>query len=105
MNIRRGDTVQVVSGNDKGKRGTVLSVTKDKKRVVVEGVRMMMHHTKPSSQEQQGGILEREAPIHVSNLMVMCPKTDAPTRIRHKKLDNGKFVRVSVRSSEMIDSQ
>ena len=105
MNIRRGDTVQVVSGNDKGKRGTVLSVTKDKKRVVVEGVRMMMHHTKPSSQEQQGGILEREAPIHVSNLMVMCPKTDVPTRIRHKKMDDGKFVRVSVRSSEMIDSQ
>ena len=105
MNIRRGDTVQVVSGNDKGKRGTVLSVAKDKKRVVVEGVRMMMHHTKPSSQDQQGGILEREAPIHVSNLMVMCPKTDAPTRIRHKQLDNGKFVRVSARSSEMIDSQ
>jgi large subunit ribosomal protein L24 len=104
MNIRKGDTVQIISGNDRGKRGRVLSVTKDRKRVVVEGVRMMMHHTKPSTRDQQGGIIEREAPIHVSNLMLVCPKTDTPTRIRKRQLDNGKFVRISARSSEMIDS-
>jgi large subunit ribosomal protein L24 len=104
MNIRKGDTVQVISGNDRGKRGRVLSVTRDKRRAVVEGIRMMMHHTKPSARDQQGGIIERETPIHLSNLMIVCSKTDAPTRIRKKQLDNGKFVRVSARSSEMIDS-
>lgn len=104
MNIRKDDQVQVISGNDKGKRGRVLSVTKDKSRVFVEGIRMMMHHTKPSARDQQGGIIERETSIHVSNLMIVCSKTDAPTRIRKKRLDSGKYVRVSARSSEMIGS-
>ena len=104
MDIRRDDIVQVISGNDKGKQGKVLSVLKDKKRVLVEGVRMMKRHTRPSQRDPQGGIIEREAPIHVSNLMVVCPKTGAPTRIRHKQLDSGKYVRVSARSGEMIDS-
>ena len=105
MNIRRDDIVQILSGNDQGKRGRVLSVLKDKKRVVVEGVRMMKRHTRPNQRDPQGGIIEREAPIHISNVMVICPKTDAPTRIRKMKLDSGKFVRVSARSGEMIDSQ
>ena len=105
MRIRKGDTVQVVGGNDRGKRGKVLRVAKDKQRAVVEGINMMMRHTKPSARDQQGGIIEREAPIHISNLMVVCPKTDAPTRIRKRKLENGKYVRVSARSSEMIDSK
>lgn len=105
MEIRKGDTVQVISGNDKGKRSTVLSALKDKKRVIVEGVNMRKHHTRPSSRDPQGGIIEREAPIHASNLMVICPKTDEPTRIRHKQLDDGKYVRISAKSGEMIDSQ
>tara|TARA_Y100001934_G_C12046835_1_gene628809 strand:- start:39 stop:356 length:318 start_codon:yes stop_codon:yes gene_type:complete len=105
MNIKKGDTVQVVSGNDKGRRSTVLAVIKEKNRVIVEGVNMRKHHSRPSSRDPQGGIVEREAPIHLSNVMVVCPKTDLPTRIRHKKLDNGKNVRVSARSGEMIDSQ
>ena len=105
MNIRKGDTVQIISGNDKGKRGRVLSVMKDRNRVIVEGIRMMKRHTKPSAQDQQGVIIEREASIHASNLMVVCPKTDAPTRIRKKKMDNDKYVRISARSAEMIDSQ
>jgi len=105
MNIKKGDTVQVVSGNDKGRRSTVLAVIREKNRVIVEGVNMRKHHSRPSSRDPQGGIVEREAPIHLSNVMVVCPKTDLPTRIRHKKLDNGKNVRVSARSGEMIDSQ
>ena len=105
MDIRKGDTVQVMSGNDKGRRATVLAVIKDKKRVLVEGVNMRKHHTRPSSRDPQGGIIEREVPIHLSNVMVICPKTDQPTRTRHKKLDNGKNVRVSARSGEMIDSE
>ncbi len=105
MDIRKGDTIQVISGNDKGRRSTVLSVFKDRKRVIVEGVNMCKHHTRPTSRDPQGGIVEREAPIHVSNVMIVCPKTDLPTRIGHKKLDNGKCVRVSVRSGEMIDRE
>ncbi len=105
MDIRKGDTVQVMSGNDKGRRSTVLAVLKDKNRVIVEGVNMRKHHSRPSSRDPQGGIIEREAPVHLSNVMVICPKTDQPTRIRHKKLDSGKNVRVSARSGEMIDSQ
>jgi large subunit ribosomal protein L24 len=66
---------------------------------------MRKHHTRPTSRDPQGGIVEREAPIHVSNVMIVCPKTDQPTRIGHKQLDNGKYVRVSVRSGEMIDPE
>lgn len=105
MDIRKNDTVQVISGNDKGRRSTVLSVLRDRGRVIVEGVNMRKHHTRPTSRDPQGGIVEREAPIHVSNVMIVCPKTDQPTRISHKKLDNGKYVRVSVRSGEMIDPE
>ena len=105
MDIRKDDTVQVISGNDKGRRSTVLSVFKDRARIIVEGVNMRKHHTRPTSRDPQGGIVEREAPIHVSNVMIVCPKTDQPTRISHRKLDNGKYVRVSVRSGEMIDPE
>ena len=105
MDIRKGDTVQVISGNDKGRRSTVLSVFKDRGRVIVEGVNMRKHHTRPTSRDPQGGIIEREVPIHISNIMVVCPKTDQPTRIGHKQLDGGKYVRVSARSGEMIDPE
>jgi large subunit ribosomal protein L24 len=105
MDIRKGDTVEVISGNDRGKRSRVLDVLSDKQRVIVEGVNMRKHHTRPSARDPQGGIIEREAPIHVSNIMVVCPQTDQPTRIRHTQLDNGKYVRISARSGEMIDSQ
>ena len=104
MDIKKGDTVQVVSGNDRSALNR-LSRNERKNRVIVEGVNMRKHHSRPSSRDPQGGIIEREAPIHLSNVMVVCPKTDRPTRIRHKKLDNGKNVRVSARSGEMIDSQ
>ncbi len=105
MNIRKGDLVQVTSGNDKGKRGKVLSVSREKNRAVVEGIRMMKRHTRPTQRDPQGGIVEREATIHISNLMVVCPKTDKPTRVGKKRIESGKFVRTSVRSGEMIDSK
>jgi len=105
MDIRKGDTVQVISGNDRGRRARVLDVIGDKQRVIVEGINMRKHHTRPSARDPQGGTIEREAPIHMSNVMVICPKTDQPTRVRHTQLENGKYVRVSARSGEMIDSQ
>jgi len=105
MHIRKGDTVQVISGNDKGKRGRVLQVLKESDRLIVEGVRMMKRHTRPTQRDPQGGIVEREAPIQASNTMVICPKTDAPTRIRKKRLDDGRNVRLSAKSGEMISSE
>ena len=74
-------------------------------RLIVEGVRMMKRHTRPTQRDPQGGIVEREAPIDVSNVMVICPKTDGPTRIRKKKLEDGRSMRVSAKSGEMIDSE
>ena len=105
MNIRRDDTVQVISGNDRGKRGRVLRVIEGGDRLIVEGVRMMKRHTRPTQRDPQGGIVEREAPISASNVMVICPKTDGPTRIRKTKLEDGRNMRVSARSGEMIDSE
>ena len=105
MNVKKDDTVLIISGNDKGRRGRVLRVFPDQDRVIVEGIRMMKKHTKPTQRDPQGGIVEREAPIHVSNVMVVDPKTDAPTRLRRRSLDDGRSVRVAARSGEMIDSQ
>lgn len=105
MNIRKGDLVQVISGNDKGKKGKVLSVSKDRNRVIVEGVRLMKRHTRPNRRDPQGGIIEREASIHVSNLMIICPTDGKPTRICKRQVEGGRYLRASARSGEMIDSQ
>ncbi|MCY3739323.1 MAG: 50S ribosomal protein L24 [Gemmatimonadaceae bacterium] len=105
MNVKKDDTVLIICGNDKGRRGRVLRVLPEKDRVIVEGVRMMKKHTKPTQRDPQGGIVEREASIHISNVMVVDPKTDAPTRVRRRALDDGRSVRVAARSGEMIDSQ
>ena len=105
MKVKKDDTVLIISGNDKGRRGRVLRVYPDQDRVIVEGVRMMKKHTKPTQRDPQGGIVEREASIHVSNVMVVDAKTGAPTRVRRRSLDDGRSVRVAVRSGEMIDSQ
>ncbi len=105
MNIRRDDTVLVISGNDKGKRGRVLRVIPEQDRLIVEGIRMMKKHTKPTQRDPQGGIVEREAPIHASNVMVIDPHSDEPTRVGKKRLDDGRNVRVAARSGEMIDSE
>jgi len=89
MNIRKGDLVQVTSGNDKGKRGKVLSVSREKNRAIVEGIRMMKRHTRPTQRDPQGGIVEREATIHVSNLMVICPDRQEEDRERQIRADFG----------------
>ncbi len=104
MRIRKGDTVLIISGNEKGQRGRVLSVMRDSNRLIVEGIRMMKRHTKPTQRDPQGGIVEREASINASNVMVIDPKTDEPTRVRKKKLEDGSSVRLSAKSGEMIDS-
>jgi large subunit ribosomal protein L24 len=96
MNIRKGDMVQVIAGDsrDHGKRGKVLSVDRKRERVTVEGINLMKKHMRPSSRNQQGGIIEREAPIHISNVMPWCDTVGKPSRIVRKRLKDGTRVRV-----------
>lgn len=103
VHVKKGDTVLVIAGKDKGKKGKVLRVIPADSRVVVEGVSKVKRHTKPGPKNMQGGIIEKEAPIHSSNVMVWDDKANAPTRIAHKVLENGKKVRVSVKSGASLD--
>jgi large subunit ribosomal protein L24 len=100
--IKKGDEVVVLTGRDKGKTGAVVRMLRDENRAVVEGVNMVKRHTRPS-QTQPGGIIEKEAPIHVSNLALADPKDGKPTRVGYKTLDDGRKVRVAKRSGEVID--
>jgi len=99
----KGDTVLVVSGNDRGKTGKVLKVFTDKDRVVVEGVNFIKRHTRPSQRNPQGGIMEREAPINASNAMLYCGKCDRGTRVRHQELSDGTKVRACAHCGEVIE--
>ena len=101
FHIRKGDTVFVNAGNDKGKTGKVLEVLSEKDRVVVEGINMVSKHTKPNAQHPQGGIIKQEAAIHIANVQLLDPKTSAPTRVAMKVVD-GKKVRVAKKSGEEI---
>ena len=101
FHIRKGDTVFVNAGNDKGKTGKVLEVLREKDRVVVEGINMVSKHTKPNAQHPQGGIIKQEAAIHISNVQLLDPKTSAPTRVAMKVVD-GKKVRYAKKSGEEI---
>lgn len=103
MHVKKGDTVVVISGKDKGKKGKILQAIPKKDRVIVEGVNMVTKHQKPSAKVQQGGIVHQEGPIHVSNVMLWDAKAKAPTRVGYKVLDNGKKVRVSKKSGETIE--
>lgn len=100
--IRKGDRVVVLSGRSKGKRGDVLKVLPKEDRAVVQGVNMVKRHTKPT-QRAAGGIVEQEAPIHLSNLAHIDPRTNQPTRVGFRVLDDGRKVRVARRSGEIID--
>ena len=102
LHIKKGDTVYVNSGEDKGKTGKVLRVIVDKQRAVVEGVNIVSKSQKPSAQNPQGGIVKVEAPIHISNLNVVDPKTGKPTRIGRRKNEIGKLVRYAKKSGEEI---
>ncbi len=102
LHIKKGDTVFVNSGEDKGKTGTVLRVLVKENRAIVEGVNMVSKSTKPSAKNPQGGIVKQEAPIHISNLNVVDPKTGKPTRIGRKLSSEGTLVRYSKKSGEEI---
>lgn len=103
LKIRKGDTVMVISGNSAGKSGRVLDIIREKNRAIVEGVNIITKHSKPTQQNPDGGIIKKEASIHLSNLMVVDPKTSEPTRIGRKLNDKNKLVRYSKKSGEVID--
>ena len=102
IHIKKGDTVYVNAGNDKGKTGRVLRVLVSKNRAVVEGLNMVSKSAKPSAKHPQGGIIKMEAPIHVSNLNLLDPKSGKPTRVGRRKNEEGKTVRYSKKSGEEI---
>jgi large subunit ribosomal protein L24 len=101
--IKRGDEVVVRTGKDKGKTGSVLRVLRKDERVVVEGVNMIKRHTRPS-QAQPGGIIEREAAIHISNVALADPRDGRATRVGYRTLEDGRKVRFAKRSGEVIDA-
>lgn len=106
MHVAKDDTVIVISGKDRGKMGRVLHVYPDKRQVVVEHVNMVKRHTRPNpTKGVQGGIVEKEGPLNVAKVMVVDPTSGKPTRIGHKRLGDGKKVRISRRSGEMIGKE
>lgn len=102
LHIKKGDTVFVNAGEDKGKTGTVVKVLVEKQRAIVEGVNMVSKSQKPNAKNPQGGIIKMEAPIHISNLNVVDPKSGKPTRIGRRKNESGKLVRYAKKSGEEI---
>lgn len=104
IQLKKDDKVKVIAGKDKGKVGKVLKVNRKKNRLLVENINIVKRHTKPNAQNRQGGILESEAPIHWSNVMLMCSKCIEPVRVKHKLLDDGKKVRICSKCNEIIDA-
>ncbi|MBW1696714.1 MAG: 50S ribosomal protein L24 [Deltaproteobacteria bacterium] len=102
--IKKDDKVKVISGKDRGKIGKVLKVLQGQNRLLVEKINMVKRHTKPSAQNRQGGIIETEAPIHWSNVMLMCNKCMTPARVTMKRLEDGKKVRACKKCNEIIDA-
>ncbi|MBQ4009936.1 MAG: 50S ribosomal protein L24 [Bacteroidales bacterium] len=102
LHIKKGDTVYVNAGESKGQQGRVLEILKKKNRAIVEGVNMISKHQKPNAAHPQGGIIKQEAGSHISNLMLVDPKTGKPTRIGRKKNEEGKLVRYAKKSGEEI---
>ena len=101
FHIKKGDLVKVIAGNHKGKQGQVLEIQGEKNRALVEGVNVVKRHTKPSAQFPEGGMIEKEGSIHMSNLMLIDPKSGETTRVG-RKLEDGKLVRVAKKSQEVI---
>ena len=102
ISFKKGETVAVITGADKGKTGRVLSVFISQNRAIVEGLNMVSKHTRPSAQNQQGGIVKQEASIHISNLMLVDPATGEPTKVGRKIDSNGKLARYSKKTGEII---
>ena len=104
MNLRKNDTVQVIAGRDAGKQGKVLKILREKNRVIVQGVGFIKKHTRPNPQRNvKGGIAEREAPIHASNVMIVCGECNKRTRIGHKGMGDGKKARICRRCQGVLD--
>ncbi len=103
MQIRKNDSVIVIGGKERGKTGKVLRVMPDKDAVVIERLNMVKRHTKPRGPQQPGGIVEKEAAIHASNIMILCDKCNAPVRVGHKTLADGKRIRICRRCNEALD--
>jgi len=102
LHIKKGDNVVVITGNSRGQKGKVLEVIRKSDRAIVEGVNMVKKHTKPNAANPQGGIIEQEAPVHISNLMLVDPKSGEATRIGRRQDADGKLVRYSKKSGEEI---
>ena len=102
--IKKGDQVVVITGADKGRRGEVLQMMPKDERAIVRGVRVVKRHTKPTGMGQPGGIIEKEGPIHLSNLMLVDPKSDKPTKVAFRVLEGGRKVRVAKATGEVIES-
>lgn len=103
LHVKKGDTVVVLSGKDKGKQGKIVSAFPKKRQVIVEDVNKVKRHTKPSLKAPQGGIIQKEMPLDVCKVMVVCPACNKPTRIAHKLVD-GKNLRVCKKCGEVVDS-
>ena len=101
--LRKDDTVMVIAGRERGKTGKVLRVLGEKNRVLIEHVNMVKRHQKPRSAQQQGGIIEKEAPIHLSNVVPICGRCNKPTRVGHRQLEGGRTMRVCRRCNEILD--
>jgi len=107
LHVKKGDDVKIIAGNDRGREGRVLAVFPKKERVLVEGVNMRIHHERPTQQNPQGGRIEKEAPVHISNVMVIDPTTGEPTRIGRKRIEEesgGRWVRYAKKSGEILDN-
>ena len=102
MNLKVGDKVVVISGKDRGSEGKIIKTLKKENKVVVEGINMVTKHVKPNAQNENGGIVKVEAPIHVSNVMIIDPKTKKKTRIAHLVDEKGNKKRISVKSKEIL---
>jgi len=103
VQIRKNDSVMVIAGKERGKTGKVLRVLTDKDAVIIERLNMVKRHTKPRGPQQAGGIVEKEAAIHASNIMIMCDKCNAPARIGRKILADGKKIRICRNCTEALD--
>ena len=101
--VRKGDTVIIIAGRERGKRGKVLRVFPAEGRLLVERLNLMKKHQKPTQKLRQGGIIEREAPLHLSNVMLVDPRSDKPTRVGVRMLTEGRKARIARKSGEIID--
>lgn len=103
LNIKKNDTVLVITGKEKGKKGRIISVDSTRSKILIERINLIKRHTRPSKKYAQGGIIEKEAPLHISNVMMICSKCGKPTRIGNAVLSDGKKARVCKKCKEVIE--